>query len=132
MSKEEYFKKFKDPRWQKRRLEIMNRDEFACRECNSEENTLNVHHIVYCKEYKNPWDYPDELLITLCERCHGNEHRLNQYDIANDILKYLIILSNKPLSKFNISTDIRFMMAVCDYEFKEAIKHVLLEYIRNL
>lgn len=63
-----YSEKLKDPRWQKRRLEIMQRDEFRCRICRDEKNTLNVHH---CNYYGDPWEAPDEDLVTLCESCHA-------------------------------------------------------------
>ena len=64
-----YAEKLKDPRWQKKRLEIMERDEFQCRYCRSKENTLHVHHRHYRKGAM-PWDYEDHLLVTLCEECH--------------------------------------------------------------
>lgn len=64
-----YAEKLRDPRWQKKRLEIMSRDKFKCRHCHSEENTLNVHHSYY-RAGCAPWDYPDESLVTVCETCH--------------------------------------------------------------
>lgn len=64
-----YSEKLKDPRWQKRRLEVMKRDGFTCHRCRDKEKTLNVHHLMYDKG-KDPWDYDDCALITLCEDCH--------------------------------------------------------------
>jgi len=64
-----YLEKLKDPRWQKRRLEIFNRDEFRCINCGDDEKTLNVDHKIYRKGF-DPWEYPDEDLQTLCEDCH--------------------------------------------------------------
>jgi hypothetical protein len=64
-----YSEKLKDPRWQKRRLEVMDRDKFTCRKCNEATKTLNVHHRYYRKGAA-PWEYPIEALITLCEPCH--------------------------------------------------------------
>lgn len=64
-----YFELLKDPRWQKKRLKIMERDNFECVECGDAESTLNVHHGAYLKG-KKPWEYPDEMLRTLCESCH--------------------------------------------------------------
>ena len=64
-----YSEKLRDPRWQKLRLEIMGRDEFRCRLCRSKEKTLNVHHSYYSKG-ANPWDYPNDSLVTVCEGCH--------------------------------------------------------------
>lgn len=67
-----YSQKLTDPRWQKKRLEIMNRDQFSCQICQSKENTLNVHHRHYLVG-REPWDYPSELLVTLCQTCHKKE-----------------------------------------------------------
>lgn len=66
-----YWEKLKDPRWQRRRLEIMRRDNFTCLECKSATNTLNVHHCYYIKG-ADPWEHPDSALKTLCEDCHND------------------------------------------------------------
>lgn len=68
-----YSEKLKDPRWQKRRLKIMERDGFKCMSCDNQHNTLNVHHCNYSKE---PWDAPDEDLATLCDECHERIGRI--------------------------------------------------------
>ncbi len=68
----EYAAKFKDPRWQKKRLRILNRDDWTCQGCFDKSVTLNVHHRFYIKG-KDPWDYPDHLLVTLCSTCHDEE-----------------------------------------------------------
>jgi hypothetical protein len=67
-----YAEKLKDPRWQKLRLEIFTRDEWMCRNCQDNENTLTVHHLTYSPG-KDPWDYPLENFLTLCKSCHENE-----------------------------------------------------------
>jgi hypothetical protein len=64
-----YWEKLRDPRWQKKRLEIMQRDEFHCVDCGTDLETLNVHHDYYEKN-KDPWEYPSESLHTVCETCH--------------------------------------------------------------
>lgn len=59
----------KHPKWQRKRLEIMNRDNFKCVCCGDEETTLHIHHKNY--EYgKNIWEYEDNNFITVCEDCH--------------------------------------------------------------
>jgi 5-methylcytosine-specific restriction endonuclease McrA len=63
-----YSEKLKDPRWQKKRLDIMQRDGFKCRDCGDGEKTLNVHHCHYAPG--GPWETPDHLLLTLCADCH--------------------------------------------------------------
>lgn len=62
-----YSQKLKDPRWQRKRLEIMNRDGWKCRNCGDEKSTLHVHHWFY---YGEPWDADSKILSTLCETCH--------------------------------------------------------------
>jgi hypothetical protein len=65
-----YYELLKDPRWQRRRLEIMQRDGFSCLCCGSESKTLSVHHRRYRKGAA-PWEYDGGDLVTLCEECHA-------------------------------------------------------------
>lgn len=71
--KKSYSEKLKDPRWQKKRLEILSRDHWRCRHCGDGTVTLHVHHLKYFNG-RNPWDYDDNYLITLCEECHKTDH----------------------------------------------------------
>lgn len=64
-----YYEKLRDPRWQRKRLQIMERDRWACTMCGSNASTLNVHHGYYERGI-DPWDYDDASLTTLCENCH--------------------------------------------------------------
>lgn len=80
---EEYLAKLRDPRWQKKRLEILQRDEWKCQDCGNKDRTLHVHHRVY-ERGAEPWDYADHLLVTLCEFCHEGEgafRRNNEEDL---------------------------------------------------
>ena len=60
--------KYDDPRWQRKRLEIMQRDGFACVSCGDSSSTLHVHHKRYQGEL---WESPSDDLQTLCETCHS-------------------------------------------------------------
>ena len=77
----DYNKKLKDPKWFKRREEILDRDKHICTRCGVPEGqtTLHVHHTKYFWSKKgnprDPWDYSDEFLITLCALCHLLEHK---------------------------------------------------------
>lgn len=64
-----YAEKLKDPRWQKKRLEIMERDEFTCLSCGDKDKELHVHHLSY-RRGADVWDYNNDELITLCKDCH--------------------------------------------------------------
>ncbi len=68
-----YSEKLLDPRWQKKRLEILERDRFKCVLCSDGKSTIHVHHIRY-ENGLDPWDYSNDSLITLCEHCHGSVH----------------------------------------------------------
>jgi hypothetical protein len=72
MASEAYLEKLRDPRWQKLRLKIMERDHWACCACGAKDKTLHVHHWRYSGE---PWESPPEDLSTLCETCHVREGR---------------------------------------------------------
>lgn len=67
--KKEYLAALASPQWQKKRLEIMQRDNFTCQFCGCKDRTLHIHHKVYEKG-KKPWEYYDKDLITLCDKCH--------------------------------------------------------------
>lgn len=68
---EKYSDLLKDPRWQRLRLEVMQRDDFTCQSCKSKDKTLQVHHKKYVFNQK-PWEYSTEELITYCEDCHSD------------------------------------------------------------
>ena len=75
-----YYEKLKDPRWQKKRLEILERAEFACEKCFCENETLHIHHGYYEKGL-DPWEYDPKTLWSVCETCHkeAEKERLEVY-----------------------------------------------------
>lgn len=79
--KSSYSEKLKDPRWQKKRLEILQRDEWKCVSCGASDKTLHVHHKSY-KVGRDPWEYSNSWLATLCEECHDEEPRLVEHAIG--------------------------------------------------
>lgn len=70
--KSTYRELLRDPRWQRLRLEIMQRDEWRCTKCGDAETNLQVHHTFYLPGHK-PWEYERSALVTLCENCHLKE-----------------------------------------------------------
>jgi len=61
--------RLRDPRWQRKRLEVMQRADFCCEVCRNATKTLNVHHGFYDRNLE-PWEYPDSSLKCLCEEHH--------------------------------------------------------------
>ena len=63
--------------WRNKRLKIIKRDNCRCIYCGNRFH-LHVHHKYY-SAYPNgvlvdPWNYPDDALITLCSYCHQRVH----------------------------------------------------------
>jgi hypothetical protein len=73
MSEKTYYQKLQDPRWQKLRLEAMQKADFCCESCFDSKSTLNVHHKDYIKG-REPWEYGLTQLSVLCETCHKEHH----------------------------------------------------------
>ena len=85
-----YLNQLKTPQWQKKRLQILERDQFKCRNCNDEQSQLQVHHIKYIKG-RMAWEYPDKLLITLCELCHGVQNSIDFTKLPKETWKILFM-----------------------------------------
>lgn len=84
--KETYADYLRSPLWQRKRLEIFERDNFTCQHCGTREKELQVHHMSYSHGTK-PWEYPNDKLITLCKDCHENETQCSRelYDNFKDL-----------------------------------------------
>ena len=76
-----YSELLKDPRWQKKRKEILKRDSYKCRSCDANKTKMHVHHLNYLSD-SNPWEYPNEELITLCGYCHKIVHFLQENNVS--------------------------------------------------
>lgn len=68
-----------DIRWKAKSNQIKDRDGKKCLNC-GETKFLHVHHRQYhyvnaLRDYKKPWDYPHDVLITLCKACHDQGHK---------------------------------------------------------
>ena len=64
--------------WRDKREKILKRDNYRCVYCGRRHAKLHVHHKYY-SAYPNgvlvdPWNYPDDALITLCAYCHQRVH----------------------------------------------------------
>lgn len=86
-----YAEQLKSLKWQKKSLEILERDNFECTNCGDKEKQLHVHHGYYGKN-KKAWEYDSDTLTTLCEDCHKNEH---EYNLNEELLKSMSKALNK-------------------------------------
>lgn len=77
---DKYKKLYTRPEWDTKRDEILERDNHTCQwyDCDCKDN-LQVHHKWYCAypngKVADPWDYPDNCFMTLCEYHHKVYHK---------------------------------------------------------
>jgi len=85
MATQTYSEKLQHPLWQKKRLEILNRDKFSCVLCGDKETTLHIHHKSYLRG-KEPWDCDNDNLETLCKHCHSV---VEFFKLKNELVVYI-------------------------------------------
>ena len=120
-----YSDKLRDPRWQKKRLEVFQRDNFTCQKCGDSQTTLSVHHRRYIWPL-DPWEYDNSSLVTLCEPCH--EHEKEAMDEA------LASLFDQVRDNF-LSDEVRLIAQAINYgldsqEGSNLLKKLLMERAR--
>lgn len=73
---ETYQEMLRRPEWLCRRAEVIRAAGCECEECGLRgegpypDRGFQVHHRYYLRGRK-PWEYPDDALACLCERCHA-------------------------------------------------------------
>lgn len=72
-----YAEKLRDPRWQKKRLEILNLAKWQCEDCGTEKVELHIHHSHYLYGV-DPWDHPGDLMTVVCKSCHKERQLVEQ------------------------------------------------------
>jgi hypothetical protein len=126
MAKKTYGEKLNDPRWQKKRLHIFERDNWACTMCGATDLTLHVHHEQYAGE---PWEVADEHLKTLCAACHSAVEVVNQAGFKTISIKLLERESTRDSQRFYAllcrrpSTDKHTLVL---FYFSDVIEHSVL------
>ena len=79
-----YSDDLRNPLWQRKKSEIQIRDNFKCVMCFGEKSQIHVHHLAYLPNRK-PWEYENEMLVCLCDKCHEIAH--------NDMPKIIALIS---------------------------------------
>lgn len=62
--------------WNRKRTEILLRDNFKCRTvgCKIQYEGVEVHHLEYFSHLM-AWEYSNSLLVTLCHKHHSDHHQ---------------------------------------------------------
>lgn len=74
-----YREQLRDRRWQDLKTKILSRDNNKCQNVNCKHRhdtsiLIEVHHIDYFPG-KMAWEYPEDMLISLCSVCHNEEQK---------------------------------------------------------
>jgi len=138
-TKKEWLKKYKDPRWQKMRLKILERDGWCCQRCFDNKSTLHIHHRFYLKG-REPWEYPSSALIALCEECHevetcnreSNQHMLmyavREKFLSNEINDLALAIHDMPILALSDVVMSAYCWAI---ENKEIQKELIERYLKS-
>lgn len=110
-----FWEKYKDPRWQRKRLVVMENANFCCEGCGSDSKTLNVHHKLYRRGH-DPWDYSDSELMCLCEACHQSWHWVKEN--FNVSLQYMDFAAYREVVGYAIGVSLRSANAEVEVYFK--------------
>lgn len=116
-----YTDDIKEPLWQKRRVLIFERDGYKCQcpQHKGRQYSLEVHHIDYIPGNKI-WEYPDDMLITLCKACHSKENERSGAE------KYLI--NALKMKGFFIGD---LLALACKFDTDVQFTQSLLQILRN-
>lgn len=121
-----YHQKLLDPRWQKLRLQVLERDNWSCELCQDKETTLHIHHFCY-RTSGNPWESELDELITYCKHCHAFVE-INNYKIGHPykVIKVKITEDIVGLAVFYLCNHDLFNL----YYYSESVNKI--EYITTL
>lgn len=91
---QDYIKTLSSPKWRRKRQQIFKRDHYRCTCCGNDRNLI-VHHTFYFADYRDPWKYPNESLLTLCQKCHKEYHEFHENEIRKEKKIMRVVFHNK-------------------------------------
>lgn len=100
-----YKQQLAHPLWQKKRLEILERDNWACAWCGVTDKMLHIHHLCYSKG-KMAWEAENDSLIAICKDCHEVSHLKNLTEFENNLIQLIKInaMTGNPYSQNILNT----------------------------
>jgi hypothetical protein len=126
-----YSEMLQDPRWQKKRLQVLERDKWTCQLCGDTESTLHIHHKKYVSK---PWDSELNDLVTYCKHCHLVVENLKEFSDLFTIEKTLKTDTDYSdlifISVFMSNNSCPEEYAVALYNYKESNSELI--YLRSI
>ena len=129
--KSNYSEKLKNPKWQKKRLEILNIHNFKCELCGCETKELHVHHRFYIKG-REVWQYDNDVFQVLCCDCHKKEHskQQKQVEVIPERYKTLIDLVERLNSREPLNSS--YLELFLEEIYNDELKSDLTDTLMNL
>ncbi len=118
-----YYDKLRDPKWQKKRLKVLERDQWKCTCCEKEDTELQVHHLFYFKDY-DPWDYPNATLVTACKYCH---EYVKGIDYAKELTAHILEYGFTDYAKWAKKLPLNWLIYIADRRGKNPYEMFLNE-----
>lgn len=110
-----YEEQLHDRRWLDKATEILLRDNFKCqhKNCGVQYEGVEVHHLDYITgSGLMAWEYPNDMLLTLCRKHHQAEYKTNRDKVETLLITTLktkgFLLSDLLSLSCKIETDIKF------------------------
>ena len=100
-----YSEQLKHPNWQRKRLEIFTRDNWACKICGNTEMQLHTHHLYYEPNIL-AWEYDNESIQTVCE-LHHNQITKDMGKLSG-LIAFKLMKDLTPEQIFKISEIIKY------------------------
>lgn len=136
-----YSEELKSPKWQRKRLEVLNRDNFKCCLCGDTETELHVHHLKYNGK---PYESDLDDLETLCWVCHYyktfffNQY-FNDFQIESSLFvgvkkgsKTFFSIYKNEFAIYRIEHEKKIISYVCTFAKENDSIKLLNEIINNL
>lgn len=138
-----YQEQIESPLWQKKRLEILNRDNFTCQICLDTKTQLHVHHKYYDKTWKTmAWEYPDDAYKTLCSDCHSeltiHEKKYGKENTEFDVMKIkrpgrypIVFVYSNGVLKFNQNKEKTDWMNITENTTHKIVQFLINNWLKN-
>lgn len=110
-----YAEQLRHPKWQKKRLEVLQEAEFTCQCCGDSDSPLHVHHRRYVKG-RMPWEYGGNELVVVCGSCHGVEHEARKL-----VLEALLLAIPGAIDEARIAALIAGYLSVANPPLQNAV-----------
>ncbi len=116
-----YQSKINSKLWQDKSHRVKTRDNLKCQafDCSTPNSILQVHHIDYIFGVE-PWDYPEDMLITLCQDCHAKEK--SRYKLEN------LLFTALKMSGFLASDIVALTTTLYDSKFSNHLLTIIRKY----